>query len=222
MNSIDLSGHVFFFDVIRKPIRSIRLHLKSKDTFSVSCSIFTPNFILQKFIKSNAAWILKNASKITPKKRLSDLTHLSILGTDYQLTLDPRSKFKINNLDHQIFLKNISSLKTALRPYALKLIKNELTSLQPLLGFKYGRLTVRNQKTRFGSCSTRGNLNFNWQIIFFPHALFRHVILHEVTHLTHHNHSQSFWSALSAADPNWKANNIWLKKEGSKCFIIQP
>jgi len=222
MNSIDLNGSVFFFDIIRKPIRSLRLHLKSKDTFSVSCSFLTPNFVINNFIKTNANWITKNAAKVTPHQRLSDLTHLSIIGVDYQLIINPQFKFKINDSGHQIFLKNVSALKTALRPYALKLIETELKNLQPIVGFKYGRLTVRNQKTRFGSCSTRGNLNFNWQIIFFPRDKFRHVILHEVTHLTHHNHSQSFWSALALADPNWKANNTWLRKEGSKCFIIHP
>jgi len=222
MNSIILNDKVFYFDINRKPIRSLRLHLKTVDTFSISCSFITPNFVINNFIKTHADWIIKNAKKITPHRRLSDLSSLEILGKTYQIIIKEESgdKVKINESEQKIYLKNISSLKTGLRPHALKLIDTELKNLQSIFGFKYDRLTVRNQKTRFGSCSTRGNLNFNWQIIFFPYDKFRHVILHEVTHLTHHNHSKSFWSALTLADPDTKTNNTWLRKEGSKCFII--
>ncbi|MDD4107013.1 MAG: M48 family metallopeptidase, partial [Candidatus Shapirobacteria bacterium] len=62
--------------------------------------------------------------------------------------------------------------------------------------------------------------NFNWQIILFPVDKFEHVILHELTHLTVKNHSRAFWEQLGKYDSNWRENNQWLKKEGTKRFIV--
>ena len=111
-------------------------------------------------------------------------------------------------------------LEKKLRPLALSLIKNQLLLLKRQFGFDYGRVTVRNQSSRFGSCSSQGNLSFNWQIIFFPPDKFRHLLLHELTHLDIKNHSSKFWHQLTQYDLNAKANNLWLKREGTKLFLF--
>lgn len=112
-------------------------------------------------------------------------------------------------------------LENKLKILALTLIKGELKRLSNMFGFKYNRVSVKNQSSRFGSCSSRGNLNFNWQIIFFPTNKFRHILLHELTHLKIKNHSKAFWDQLAFYDPKSKDNNKWLKNEGTKLFIIK-
>ena len=230
MPNILLSNRQFSYEIDRKSIRSLRLRLKSTNSFIVSCHYLTPNFLITKFINDHSSWIIKNSLKIQLKKSLSTLDKLSILGIDYQLLINKSAHDSVVIYDdrHQIYLNTVSTssshlhtlLDQKLRPLALKLIKSEINSLALQFGFKYGRISVRNQSSRFGSCSSRGNLNFNWQIIFFPADKFRHILLHELTHLTIKDHSKKFWAQLSLYDPLSRQNNLWLRQVGQKLMIF--
>lgn len=105
---------------------------------------------------------------------------------------------------------------------AHQLITAELEKLVQKYHFFYRRVSVRNQKTRFGSCSPSGNLSFNWRIAFFPPAKFRHILLHELVHLTIKNHSPRFWAALAAYDPRWRQNRKWIKTKTSNSYSPTP
>lgn len=82
--------------------------------------------------------------------------------------------------------------------------------------YKYNRISIRNQKTRLGSCSSKGNLNFNWQIVKFPNVIMEYVIKHELAHLIHHNHSKNFWNEVEKLDSDYKINHKWLKDNAHK------
>jgi predicted metal-dependent hydrolase len=230
MPNILLSGHRFSYRIERKSIRSLRLRLKSQRSFIISCHFLTPDFIVTKFIKDHSAWIVTKSRLIKTKQPLSSMDKLSILGIDYKLIITKSSHDSVVIYQdlHQIYVNTVSTtsshlkilLDKKLRPYAFKLIRSSLSGLSDQFGFIYGRVSIRNQKSRFGSCSSRGNLNFNWQIIFFPPDKFRHILLHELTHLAIKDHSSKFWSELSLYDPDSKSNNLWLKHQGSKQFII--
>jgi len=107
-----------------------------------------------------------------------------------------------------------------IRAKALKIIREKVRELASKFNIKIGDVKIKNQKTRFGSCATNGNLNFNWQIILFPQEQFEHVILHELTHILEHNHSHRFWGKLAEMDKNCYQNNQWLKTTATKLFIV--
>lgn len=230
MTTIILDGKKYSYSVVKKPISSLRLRLQTNQSFIVSCPRFTPTFIINQFIKKNSNWIVTHSLKITPKKSLKNLKTLSILDKKYQLVFINTSRDSIIIYPgKQTIYANISQntsshikqiLEKKLRPFALSLIKTELSSLKKQYNFNFGRVTVRNQSSRYGSCSSRGNLNFNWQIIFFPYPQFRHILLHELTHLKIKNHSKTFWDQLAVYDPDSKKHNLWLKKEGTKLFLF--
>ena len=82
-------------------------------------------------------------------------------------------------------------------------------------GFAPKRVSVRNQKTRWGSCSSNGGISLNWRLIQVPSFVRDYVILHELVHLDHLNHSDRFWKRLAEACPNYKAAEAWLKLRGN-------
>jgi hypothetical protein len=230
MAIIYLDGKKYSYSIVRKPILSLRLKLKTPKSFVVSCPRLTPEFVINRFIKNNQTWIIKHSHKVPVKQMFKNSKKLVILDEDYQLYYvnTQRDSVIISTLDNKIYV-NISKdtnkhirlvLEKKLRPLSLSLIKQELENLSSNYNFTYNTVTVRNQSSRFGSCSSRGNLNFNWQIIFFPRDKFRHILLHELNHLKIKNHSAIFWKQLSIYDPNCKANNLWLKKEGTKHFLF--
>jgi predicted metal-dependent hydrolase len=230
MPTILLSGRLFSYQIDRKSIGSLRLKLTSPHSFIVSCHFLTPDFVVTKFITDHSAWIIKNSRLITPPPALSGLNKLSILGDDYRLviTKSAHDSVVVYHDQHQIFVNSVSLttshlralLDKKLRFLALRLINTTLTDLSSKFSFKYAHVSIRNQRSRFGSCSSRGNLNFNWQIIFFPPDKFRHILLHELTHLSIKDHSKKFWSQFSLYDPDCQVNNLWLKKEGQKLMIF--
>jgi len=77
-----------------------------------------------------------------------------------------------------------------------------------------GRITVRDQKTRWGSCSTRGNLSFNWRLILAPPEILDYVVVHEMSHLLHMNHSGKFWSVVESLIPDYQSRRHWLRDHG--------
>ncbi len=84
------------------------------------------------------------------------------------------------------------------------------------LGLYPTKVTIRDQRTRWGSCSTSGTLSFNWRLVIGPVETLDYVVVHELTHLRHHNHSKDFWNALTNAMPDWKPRAAWLRaNEGS-------
>lgn len=84
-----------------------------------------------------------------------------------------------------------------------------------VLGLKYNRLAVKSQRSLWGSCSRRGNLNFNWRLAAAPPEALDYVVIHELCHLLEMNHSKKFWEKVAAACPDYRARRAWLRKNGA-------
>ncbi len=90
------------------------------------------------------------------------------------------------------------------------------------LGLHPERIMIRDQKTRWGSCSTSGTLSFNWRLIIGPEHALRYVVIHELVHIEHHNHSRRFWNALTEALPDWKRSALWLRVNERALTAYRP
>lgn len=86
-------------------------------------------------------------------------------------------------------------------------------------GGHYHRITIRDQKTRWGSCSSKGTLSFNWRLILAPPRVLDYVVIHELCHLTYMNHGKDFWNAVSCVMPDYKIYRDWLKKNGNTLYL---
>lgn len=102
----------------------------------------------------------------------------------------------------------------ALAKQAMRELPPRLRAFAQRMGVTYGRVTIRNQKTRWGSCSSRGNLNFNCLLMLAPEEVQDYVLVHELAHRIEMNHSPRFWKIVESVLPDYKARKQWLKREG--------
>jgi predicted metal-dependent hydrolase len=89
------------------------------------------------------------------------------------------------------------------------------------LGVTYTRLSIRDQLTRWGSCSKTGALSFNWRLVLAPSAILTYVVVHELCHRIHHDHSAAFWSAVAAARPTFREERTWLAEHGHELLAYR-
>ena len=86
-------------------------------------------------------------------------------------------------------------------------------------GGTYSRIIIRDQKTRWGSCSSKGTLSFNWRLMLAPPAILDYVVVHELCHLRHMDHSPAFWQAVGEVFPDYASARKWLRKHGQELVL---
>lgn len=97
---------------------------------------------------------------------------------------------------------------------ALEVIPKRVAHYAKQMGVTYGRITIRNQKTRWGSCSSKGNLNFNCMLMLLPPEIQDYVVVHELCHRKEMNHSPRFWAEVEKVLPDYQTRRKWLKENG--------
>jgi len=105
---------------------------------------------------------------------------------------------------------------------AMRVIPGRVAHFAPLVGVRYGRITIRNQKTRWGSCSGKGNLNFNCLLMLAPVSVQTYVVVHELCHRREMNHSDRFWKEVERIMPDYRIPKKWLKDNGSALIARLP
>ena len=90
------------------------------------------------------------------------------------------------------------------------------------LGVSYERITMRNQRSRWGSCSSKGGLSFNWRLVLAPHDVLDYVVVHEVCHLAEHHHGPEFWKLVESRRPNYRETKAWLDDHGWEILAYKP
>jgi len=107
-------------------------------------------------------------------------------------------------------------LEAVYRKKARKQLEDRAAYYAGLMGVTYNRITVRAAKTRWGSCSARGNLNFHWKLILMPPEVLDYVVVHELAHRREMNHSSRFWAEVERIMPDYKRRRKWLKENGGQ------
>jgi len=92
----------------------------------------------------------------------------------------------------------------------------------PALGVSYERIAIRDQRTRWGSCSPLRTLSFNWRLVLAPDEVLDYVVIHELCHLRVPNHSLRFWSLVESRRPGWRQQRAWLREHGPELLAFRP
>lgn len=110
-------------------------------------------------------------------------------------------------------------LEAPYRQAAKEYIPKRVAFFANELGVTYGTVTIRDQKTRWGSCSSKGNLSFNWRLILAPPKVLDYVVVHELCHRKEMNHSSRFWTLVESIMPDYRDHRKWLKENGGKLTL---
>lgn len=102
---------------------------------------------------------------------------------------------------------------------ALDYIPKRAAYYAEIMQVGYGRITIRNQKTRWGSCSAKGNLNFNCLLMLAPQEIIDYVVVHELCHRKQMNHSKAFWQEVENVMPDYRVHRKWLKDHGCELMM---
>ena len=129
-------------------------------------------------------------------------------------------------LKHKAGRPQVAKLTTAQMRALAEQAKNQIPPLVALwakrIGVNYGQITIRNQKTRWGSCSGKGNLNFNCMLMLAPTEILEYVVIHELCHRKHMDHSPAFWMLVQQHLPDWAQRRRWLKANGRTILAQMP
>lgn len=195
---------------------------------------------IHSIVQKKSSWILNKLEEFgeikpppAPKEFLSG-EKLPYLGRRYRIKTITDSEFKDNKVKVKLYkgkfiikfssnlLKNdekrIDRVRDELvnwyRKHAEGKINERVNKYKPKVGVKPNKVKVKKQKKRWGSCSSKNNLNFNWKIIMAPMSVVDYIVVHELVHLKHPNHSKDFWELVETIIPGYKDKQEWLKRNG--------
>tara|TARA_B110000971_G_scaffold102791_1_gene105746 strand:+ start:726 stop:1346 length:621 start_codon:yes stop_codon:yes gene_type:complete len=192
-----------------------------------------PLDIAARFIKGEKSWIETQLQKLPdepPKRKWLTGDKLWFLGSLYTLELNQENVATTINLTSSgITLSGrLTSLSKTLRHkklcewYKIQ-ATNYLTARSEYLSARTGlhpsSITIKTYNARWGSCNIKGAIQYNWKIIQAPKEVIDYLIIHELSHLKHHNHSKDFWQCVESFYPNFKDAQYWLKSHSSKLDI---
>lgn len=124
-----------------------------------------------------------------------------------------------SNTLEQAELRRLAALENRYRNAAKDYFTKRVAYYHTLTGGVYHTITVRDQKSRWGSCSSRGTLSFNYRLMFAPPRVLDYVVVHELCHLTHMNHSKDFWNMVRQIMPDYKIYKEWLREHGHELTL---
>lgn len=181
---------------------------------------------IDQFVQENSAWIERSRQKILAYKKETPRTknEVMVFGKNYKKIVNFSSQHTIgiSILENELHINPVTNTPTStekalnifLKSTAEKYIVPRTHQLGKLMDIHFANITLRGQKTRWGSCSSAGNLNFNWQLVHSPPAVIDYVIVHELAHRKQMNHSSRFWEIVRQYDPEYLKHRGWLKRQG--------
>jgi predicted metal-dependent hydrolase len=176
-------------EIIKSNRKTLAIEIKKDLRIIVRAPMFVSNTEIQMIVKEKSAWIKKHIEKIKLQNE--------------QEKQNPIPKFTEQEI-HNFVDK------------AMKIIPKRVEYYAKIMDVSYGRITIRNQKTRWGSCSAKGHLNFNCLLIMCPTEVLDYVVVHELCHLKEMNHSKNFWRLVKRFCPEYEQYKKWLKTYGNE------
>ncbi len=180
-------------EIIRSSRKTISLEIKGDLRIIVRAPLYAKDKDIKKFVEEHEEWLHKHIQKIRLKQE--NEPQVETLGAEQLKDLVKRAK---------------------------AVIPERVEYFSDIMDVDFEKITIRSQKSRWGSCSCKKNLAFNCLLVLCPPDVLDYVVVHELCHLRHMNHSQSFWAEVEKYCPKYKSYRKWLKSEGDRLIKLLP
>ena len=186
-----------------------------------------------RLLKENAAWVVDQQRKYdTYREQVPDRTFeagecFPFLGQDRELVIEPRRKHEVDEDSIRLRKSAVeqSSVKRVLENFYRSRARDYLTDrtdhYAERMCVEYQKLELRNQRTRWGSCSTGGTISLNWRLIMAPPEVVDYLVVHELAHLTEQHHGREFWQLVGEHVPDYKAKAEWLEQNSARLIFSE-
>ncbi len=212
--------------LIRSKRRTIALIIERDGTLTVRAPMRVSQGMIESFIQQKAGWIIRTREKIqaieqTPTRRYVDGEKFLFLGSlfDLKLVRPQRPSLQFDNgftLSQSMQQKGSRSFTKWYKEHAYEIISERAREFSQRYGFTPKQVKISSARTRWGSCSPDGTLNFTWRLVMAPLEVIDYVVVHELAHLRVKNHSSKFWKVVESIDPEYMKRRKWLRKNGEK------
>ena len=218
-------------EVVRSIRRTAALHIIGSD-LQVRVPEYVGDERVAAFLQMKRPWIRRKVAEIQllPPHRTKELVSgesFPYLGRHYRLKIQEghqvgvslsggylKATIRPNEQGEHRTLKIQQYLQNWYRNKAQERLKEKTDRYAKQIGVSPAAVSVRNFKSRWGSCDKKGQVVFNWNIIKAPHSVVDYVVVHELCHLIHPNHSKEFWQVVGRFDSNYLEHRQWLKVQG--------
>ena len=182
--------------IVRSRRKTISLEIKKDCRVVLRVPNRMPKRDIVRFLNEKQSWLEENYAKMVQRNKVR-----MAAKAKYHL-----SDSKIHELAEQ----------------AVEVVPKRVAHYAARMGVTYGRITIRHQRTRWGSCSSNGNLNFNCLLMLAPPEVLDYVVVHELCHRLEMNHSPRFWAQVERVLPDYKVSRKWLREHGNELMDLNP
>ena len=184
-------------------------------------------------LKKNAAWVVDQQRKYdayreqVPDRSFEAGERFPFLGEERELVIEPLQKHEVDEASIRLRKSAVeqSSVKKVLENFYRSRAREYLTDrtdhYTERMGVEYEKLELRNQRTRWGSCSTGGTISLNWRLIMAPPDIVDYLVVHELAHLTEQHHGREFWQLVYEYVPDYKKKAEWLDQNSAKLVFTE-
>lgn len=184
-------------------------------------------------LKENAAWIVGKTQEYdkyreqAPKRWFEEGESFPYLGEPHEVVVEQRPSSSVVDgrfrlAEHHAKETSIKrALETLYRRKARQRFGRRADHFQEEMEVEYDQIEIRNQRTRWGSCSTNGTLGLNWRLMMAPPEIIDYIVIHELAHLKEANHSSTFWSLVAEYDPEYESHADWLHENSARLIFSE-
>lgn len=228
---VDTDNGKIDFDIQYRKRKTLSIQIDPTGKVLVIAPKGLPQEVIMEMVSSKSKWIWKKLLELKeigykPKsKSFVDGEIFMYLGEEYRLKIeidDNVKKPEVVVLQKKIYIKApkydkeliSKTMEKWYREMCFSNIIERVEYYKESIGVNPTKITVKEQKKRWGSCTSKGHILFNWRCIMAPIEIIDYLVVHEMCHLVHMNHSKAFWGLVESILPDYKERRAWLKKYG--------
>ena len=215
------------YQVVRSNRKSVALVIDNEANLIVRAPLQMQDATIEEFVRKKKRWINEKQQQVAafgekhPPVVVETGESIMYLGSTYAIIKDAVDAVQVSG--NELFVPNeygIVEMTEWMKSEAMCVISERVSNYAGIMGVTPGEIKLSDAKARWGSCSTKNNLNFAWRFIMCPLSVIDYVVVHELSHITYKNHSPAFWARVKTVLPNYEDNQDWLKVNKKLMEII--